>query len=81
MTTTSIDKSRLFKRAWFLFKQGYNGTFSYCLKKVWAELKQAVKDAIAKIELAAAPRFTGCNLTPSPETMAAYYNTSCYKGD
>jgi hypothetical protein len=45
----SIDKSRLFKRAWFLVnKNSYS--LSYALKLVWSELKQAVKDAAVKIE-------------------------------
>lgn len=35
----NINKSRLFKRAWYLTKQGYNGTFSFCLKFVWKETK------------------------------------------
>jgi hypothetical protein len=81
MGATSINKSRLFKRAWYLFKQGYNGTFSYCLKRVWAEMKQAVIDAIAKIEMAAAPKYINSTFAPSAETMCNFYHSSCYKGD
>ncbi len=51
-----IDKSKLMKRAWYLFKQGYNGTFSYCMQKVWKEMKDFIakqaKQAAAEIEYA-----------------------------
>jgi predicted amidohydrolase len=79
-TNTAIDKSRLFKRAWYLTKNKY-GSFAYNLKKVWAEMKEAIKERISKIEMAITPEYTGCNWTPSAKTMAAYYNSSCYKGD
>ena len=78
MTTT--NKSKLFKRAWYLTKNQY-GSFAYNLKKVWAEMKEAIKERIAKIEMAETPEYTGCNWTPSPEAMYNYYNSNCYKGD
>lgn len=78
---TKIDKSRLMRRAWYLTKNQY-GSFAYNLKKVWAEMKEwateQMKEAINDLK----PNYQGSiNWTPSPETMAAYYNTSCYKGD
>lgn len=83
MTTTNykIDKSRLFKRAWYLFKQGFAGTFSYYLKQVWAEMKKALIEKIRKIEYANYPEYRGTTWAPSAETMAAFYNSNCYKGD
>lgn len=76
-TNNSIDKSRLFKRAWYLVKTKCF-SLSYALKTVWAEMKQAIKVRTAKLETV---EYTGSTWTPSTETMAAYYNSNCYKAD
>lgn len=31
------------KRAHYIFNHTFNATFSYCLKKAWAEAKEAAK--------------------------------------
>lgn len=79
MTTTnnSIDKSRLFKRAWYLVKTKYY-SLSFALKTVWAEMKKAIKETIAKLETV---EYTGSIWTPSSVTMAVYYSSNCYKAD
>lgn len=51
---TTIDKSRLMKRAWWLVKnKGYN--LAYAMKKVWAEMKayivEKALEAAAIIEM------------------------------
>ena len=67
-TNNSINKSRLFKRAWCLVKER-SYSISYALKTVWAEMKQSIKERIAKLETV---EYTGSTFTPSPETMSAY---------
>lgn len=38
-----LNKSEIFKNAWFYFKKGwYNKNFSICLKKAWAKAKAAI---------------------------------------
>jgi len=78
--TITVNKSRLFQRAWYLTKNKY-GSFAYNLRKVWAEMKKAIKDTIAKIELSETVQYTATTWTPSPETMYNYYNSNAYKGD
>lgn len=77
----NINRTRLFKRAWYLFKQGYNGPFSYCLKRVWKEMKEALADRIRDIKYADYKEYQGSPWTPTVETMGAYYNSNSYKGD
>ena len=78
--TTTINKSRLFKRAWYLTKTKY-GSFAYNLKKVWAEMKEEAKKQAAKFINVSFPEMTISTWTPSPEAMQAYYNSNAYKGD
>jgi len=82
MTTTnnSIDKSRLFKRAWYLVRTKCY-SISYALKTVWNEMKTAIKERIAKLEISETIQYSFSIWTPSAESMQSYYNTSCYKGD
>jgi len=75
-TTNKIDKSRLFKRVWYLVKER-SYSLSFALVTVWKEMKEAIKKAIEKLTI----QYTGSTWTPSPETMAAYYNSNCYKAD
>ena len=35
--------SDIMKRAHYIFNHTFNATFSYCLKKAWAEAKEAAK--------------------------------------
>jgi len=83
-TKTTINKSRLFKRAWYLVKErGYK--LSYALRTVWAEMKayiikQANESAYTE-SLRNPQSSVSVAWNPSPESMAAYYNSSCYKGD
>lgn len=82
-TDLKINKSRLFKRAWYLCKQGYNGSISDCLKQVWAEMKEYRAEKIREIESAKKPKVFGT--APDPVTMANYlsefYKSNAYKGD
>lgn len=74
---TQIDKSRLFKRAWYLVKKQFY-TLSQALKKVWAEMKEYAKEKAS--EIAIKVDFS----TPfkvSADSMQAYYNSTAYKGD
>lgn len=84
-TDLKINKSRLFKRSWYLFKQGYNGTFSDCLKLVWAEMKEFRAKRIREIELSNLPKTSLTRPETDPVAMANYltefYNSNCYKGD
>lgn len=79
MTTTNnkINRSRLFKRAWYLVKERCY-SLSYALKTVWAEMKEAIKDKINKLNTM---QYTGSTWTPSTESMQVYYNSNSYKGD
>ena len=77
----TYNKSRLMHRAWYLFKQGVNGTFSYCLKKVWKEMKEWAAEQMQKAINDAKPKYQGSNFMPSAETMATYYQSNAYKGD
>jgi hypothetical protein len=78
--TASINKSRLMKRSWYLVKER-SYSISYAMKTVWAEMKQALKDALLKIEIVAALEYTGSIWKPSAETMQSFYNSNCYKAD
>ena len=86
--TEKIDKSRLFKRAWYLLKRGEYSTFSKALIQVWAEMKKSLNDnidylkevqrqIISGVEL----QYTGSYSNQSAETMAEYYSSNKYKGD
>jgi len=86
MTTTnnSINKSRLFKRAWYLVKRsGYS--LSYALKTVWAEMKAYAIEKANELDylesLKNPQNSVSVAWNPSPEVMAAYYNSNCYKAD
>lgn len=38
-----LNKSEIFKNAWFYFKKGwYDKNFSICLKKAWAKAKASI---------------------------------------
>ena len=80
---TTIDKSRLMKRAWYLAKnQGY--PLAYAMSKVWKEMKDYIieKSEQAKRELM--PKFQGCSIQPTAEAMYNFYHgagASEYKGD
>lgn len=78
--TTSINKSRLMKRAWYLVKER-SYTISYAMKTVWTEMKEAIKERIAKLVIDKTVQYVGSTWISSPETMYNYYNTSTYKGD
>lgn len=78
--TTTINKSRLMKRAWYLVKER-SYSISYAMKIVWAEMKKAIKERIDKLVIDKAVQYAGCTWIPSPEAMYNYYNTSTYKGD
>jgi hypothetical protein len=78
--TYKIDKSRLFKRAWYLVKSR-SYSIAYALRTVWAEMKATIKETIAKIELSETVQYTAITWTPSPEAMYNYYSSNCYKGD
>jgi len=78
----TINKSKLFKRAWYLTKNQF-GSFSFNLKKVWKELKQAVKDAINAlivIETEKQPLYSN-GYKATNETLENFYRSNCYKGD
>lgn len=81
-TTYTINKSRLFKRAWYLVKTcGYS--ISNALKKVWSEMKAYAIEKTnesAYLESLKRPQIY-TPWTPSPETMATYYGGGTYKGD
>ena len=83
-TKTTINKSRVFKRAWYLVKER-SYSLSYALRQVWKEMKEAIKDTankLAIVEPLLDPQSSvSVDWNPSPEAMAAYYNLSCYKGD
>lgn len=83
-TTTTINKSRLFKRAWYLVKQR-SYSLSYALTTVWAEMKAyIIKQAneLAYTESLRNPQSSVSQAwNPSPEAMAAYYSSNAYKGD
>lgn len=83
-TKTTINKSRLFKRAWYLVKER-SYSLSYALITVWKEMKEAIKDTANKLALAESllnPQSSvSVTWNPTAETMAVYYNSSCYKGD
>jgi len=83
-TNNPINKSRLFKRAWYLVKER-SYSLSYALITVWREMKEAVKEAALKLAYETSLLKTQTNVSvawiASPEAMAAYYNSSCYKGD
>lgn len=78
--TTKINKSLLFKRAWYLVKTKYV-SFSYALKMIWADFKETIKRNAAAEQCAKIDYSVIVPFTPSAETMAEYYNSSCYKGD
>jgi len=86
MTTTNntIDKSRLFKRAWYLVKEK-SYSLSYALITVWKEMKEAIKEIANKLALAESLQNPQNSVSvawnPTTETMAAYYNSNAYKGD
>ena len=78
--TTKINKSLLFKRAWYLVKTKYV-SFSYALKMIWSDFKQAAKRK-ADAEICEKMNFSASTpFAPSAETMQAYYNSNDYKGD
>ena len=75
-----IDKSRLFKRAWYLVKMKCF-TLSYALITVWAEMKETIKNMIAKLEISKTIQYAGSTWGTSTESMQVYYNSNAYKGD
>lgn len=81
---TSIDKSRLFKRAWYLVKARYY-SLSFALRTVWAEMKEAIKRAASELSLAESlqnpQNSVSAAFNPSSEAMQSYYNSNAYKGD
>ena len=79
-TTTKINLSRLMKCAWYLVKEKCY-SMSYAMITVWAEMKETIKSRIAQMVISENVQYTGSTWTPSPETMAAYYNSNCYKAD
>ena len=78
--TIKVNKSLLFKRAWYMVNQkGYS--LSFALKMVWADFKETVRKAAIELlnkDYAFSP-VVGFN--PSPEKMQSYYDSNCYKGD
>jgi hypothetical protein len=83
-TNTTINKSRLFKRAWYLVKE-CSYSLSYALRTVWKEMKEAIKEITNRLDLSESLLTTQNSISvawnATAETMAAYYNSSCYKGD
>jgi len=83
-TNNPINKSRLFKRAWYLVKTRCY-SLSYALITVWREMKEAIKNDSNKLALSESLLTTQNSISvawsATAETMAAYYNSSCYKGD
>jgi len=73
--TEKINKSRLMKRAWYLVKQKCF-SISYALVTVWKEIKEAIKESAVEII-----EYSGSIFNPTPEIMAEYYNSNCYKAD
>ncbi len=86
MTTTNstINKSRLFKRAWYLVKTKYY-SLSFALKAVWSELKAAINrttNELALVESLQNPQNSvSTTFSPLSDTMQSYYNSNAYKGD
>lgn len=83
-TKTTINKSKLFKRAWYLVKErGYK--LSYALQTVWAEMKAYIIKQVNELAYAESllnPQISvSVAWNPSADTMQSYYNSSCYKGD
>jgi nuclear transport factor 2 (NTF2) superfamily protein len=77
---TTIDKSRLMKRAWYLVKnQGY--TLAYSMKKVWKEMKNYIIEKAEQAKRDLIPEYQGCNIQPTAEAMFNFYNSNVYKGD
>ena len=75
-----INKSRLFKRAWYLVKnQGYN--LSFALKKVWSEMKEYIAEKAKEKANEHLPEYQGSTFCYSEETMRDFYQSNCYKGD
>lgn len=44
-TTTTYNRSKIFRNAWYLKKANASMTFSACLKKAWRNEKMAVMTA------------------------------------
>jgi len=80
---TTIDKSRLMKRAWYLTRNQY-GSFAFNLKKVWKEMKDYINEKTEQAKRDLLPEYQGCNIQPTAEAMYNFYHgagASEYKGD
>ena len=89
-TIQSVSKSNVMARAWRIFKQHLSNftRFSDCLSRAWKVEKENLKGRIEKaamevlsITYAQVDMSISYAFKPSAETMAAYYNSNCYKGD
>ena len=86
-TTTQINKRRLFKRAWHLFKGNdwnFRGlTFSECLKQVWKEIKDFAAEVKAEAEAKAKRLQEDWSSNRTPLDCSEYYNrpSGSYYGD
>jgi len=75
-----INKSRLFKRAWYLVKnQGYN--LSWALKKVWSEMKEYIAEKANEKANEHLPEYQGSKFYFSEDAMREFYMSNAYKGD
>lgn len=77
---TTINKSRLMSRAWYLVKnQGYS--LSWAMTKVWKEMKEYIAEKLLEIESNKLPEYQGSTYTPD---LYDYYHNAprgTYFGD
>ena len=93
MAAMKIDKSRLMKRAWNIYRGNnpYSGNFSIALRRAWYVEKETIAYQLQQLaEAEAKARKTersssNCNLEKSPSFIAGllnyYGNSNRYYGD